>query len=252
MVVEWLSYLVLAGFVAALVYGMWRKARSTKFNLVQLPLMVINHTICRMMWRLQIDGAFPKREKQGYLIVCNHRSPFDPWFIGCALDEMAHWMVASEYCEHPLFAFILKQLQVIPTRRTGVDTNALKQAIRYAQQGQLVGLLPEGRINISPQILLPGRPGVALLALRARVPVVPCYVEGAPYDGTILNNLFKPARVRLKIGQPFDISTYYDRAGDRQVLEEVTKLLLSQIAQLGGQPNFVPQIAGKKWLDEKQ
>ena len=52
-------------------------------------------------------------------------------------------------------------------------------AIRYAQEGGLVGLFPEGRVNTTDELLLPGRPGAALIALRARVPVIPCYVQGA-------------------------------------------------------------------------
>ena len=35
---------------------------------------------------------------------------------------------------------------------------------------------------------MPGRPGAALIALKARVPVVPCYIHDAPYDGTMLGN----------------------------------------------------------------
>ena len=53
-------------------------------------------------------------------------------------------------------------------------------AIRLCQAGELVGLFPEGRINGGVNPLLPGRPGVALIALNARVPVVPCYIKGIP------------------------------------------------------------------------
>ena len=84
-----------------------------------------------------------------------------------------------------------------------------------------------------------------MIALRARVPVIPCYVTGAPYDGTILGCLVMPAKVRLVVGRPIDLSPYYGRESDREVLEELTKRFLQEIAALAGQPDFQPQLAGR-------
>ena len=39
--------------------------------------------------------------------------------------------------------------------------------------------------------------GAALIALKARAPVIPCYIHGAPYDDTALGCLLMPAAVRL-------------------------------------------------------
>ncbi len=82
-------------------------------------------------------------------------------------------MVAKEFCVHPAMSWFFNTMQAIPVNRRGVDTAATKLAIRYASQGDLVGLFPEGRINDTGALLLPGRPGAALIALKARVPVVP-------------------------------------------------------------------------------
>ena len=93
---------------------------------------------------------------------------------------------------------------------------AIRTAIRLVQQGELVGVFPEGRINTTGQLLLPGRPGAAMIALKARAPVVPCYIHGAPYDGTTLGCLLMPASVRLEIGPPIDLSAYFDRDDRRE------------------------------------
>jgi 1-acyl-sn-glycerol-3-phosphate acyltransferase len=119
-------------------------------------------------------------------------------------------------------------------------------AIRYAQEGELVGILPEGRINRTERFLLPGRPGAALIALKARVPVIPCYIQGAPYDGTTLGCVFMPAKVTVRIGEPIDVSEFYGREDEREVLEQVTRRLLCAIAALAGQPDFQPELAGKR------
>ncbi len=75
---------------------------------------------------------------------------------------------------------------------------------------------------------------------------MPCYVHGAPYDGTALGSFFMARNVRVTIGKPIDLSRYYGR-DDRPVLEELTKLFLKEIAKLAGVDDFEPQVAGRRW-----
>jgi 1-acyl-sn-glycerol-3-phosphate acyltransferase len=95
--------------------------------------------------------------------------------------------------------------------------------------------------------MLPGRSGAALIALRARVPVVPCFVDGAPYDGTALGSFFMAAKARIVVGQPIDLSPYYGREGDKTVFQELTKKFLVEIAKLAGATSFEPRLAGRNW-----
>ena len=127
----------------------------------------------------------------------------------------------------------------------GYDTAATKMAIRIAEQGGLVGIFPEARVNTTKQMLLPGRPGAVLIALKARVPVVPCYIENAPYDGTAIGCMLMPASVRLTIGDPIDLSSYYGQDGNRDVLDQLTLRLLTAIAHLAGDDDFRPEVAGR-------
>ena len=75
-------------------------------------------------------------------------------------------MVAREYFEMLGIRWVFKHLQSIRVNRAGIDTAATKRSIRLLQQGELVGLFPEGRVNVSKDLLLPGRPGRRWIALR--------------------------------------------------------------------------------------
>ncbi len=158
-------------------------------------------------------------------------------------------MVAKEYVVHPILAWFFRVTESIPVSRGGIDTKATKIAIRYAQAAGLVGMFPEGRINRTDDVLLPGRPGAALIALRARVPIVPMFVDGAPFDGSVFSPLFMPARVRLTIGEPIDLSDYYERATDREAQQAVTLRVMREIAALAGQPDFQPRLAGRSYRE---
>ena len=222
-----------------------RYVRRLPYTPLQTVLLTWNLFMSRVLWRTRISGRLPVPRDQGAVIVCNHCSPADPGYIALATDRIVHWMVAKEYCLHPALAWFFRAFEAVPTGRGGIDTGATKRMIRYAHEGGLVGLFPEGRINTTDRLLLPGRPGAALIALKARVPVVPCYVSGSPYDGTPLGCMFMSAKVRLKVGRPIDISKYYGRENEREVLEHLTKQFMAAIAALAGRPDYQGELAGR-------
>lgn len=242
---------VLAGLGAVLVVLAVRAKRRTRFTTGQALLMALNYAYTRIIWRTTVVGTLELDPDEGALFVSNHRCSLDPAFIGRTVDRMVHWMVAKEYVDSPWIGWLFRVCRSIPVSRGGIDTAATKMAIRYAQGGGLVGIFPEGRINTTRRLLLPGRPGAALVALRARVKVVPCYIEGSPFDGTVWGCLFMSAKVRLVIGRPIDLSPYYDRADDRQVQEMLTKRFLKEIAALAGDPDFQPSLAGRFYKPEQ-
>jgi 1-acyl-sn-glycerol-3-phosphate acyltransferase len=230
-----------AGVAGWIVLGL----RRSPFSPVQSFLYALNYTFARILWRAQVRGRFPLGEGQGAIVVCNHRSSMDPCFIALPVHRAVHWMVAREYCESPFLRGLLKTCCSIPVSRGGYDMAAAKAAIRIAAGGGLVGIFPEARINTTDERLLPGRSGAAMIALKARVPVVPCYIDNSPYDGTSLGALLMPASVRLTIGEPIDLSAYYDRDADRHVLNELTLQFLAAIAHLAGDDAFQPRLAGR-------
>ena len=245
-----LPSLVLIGFGVVLVGVVVTMMRHSRYTPVESVLYAYAYLMARVLWRAETPVRLPVEPGQGAIIVCNHHGPFDPVFIQLPAGRVVHWMVAHEYFDNPIMKRLLRLTQSIPVSRGGIDTAATKTAIRYAQAGGLVGLFPEGRINTTDQLLLPGRPGAALIAMRARVPVIPCFVSGSPRGNSILGTLCTPAKVRLVVGRPIDISSFYDRVGGRESLEKLTKLLMVEIARLAGQDEFQPTLAGRRWLSE--
>lgn len=238
---------VLAVLAAAFVLWVVAVYRRNHFTLAQFPLYMLNLYLTKVRWRAKVEGRVNLPPGQGAVIVCNHIGPIDPGIIALAFDRPVHWMVAKEYFQQAPTGGALRALEAIPVGRAGVDTAATKLAMRYAQQGDLVGMFPEGRINDTQRFMLPGRPGAAMVALKARVPVIPCHIAGSPYDGTTLGFLLLPARARLRVGRPIDISAFYGQEGDREVLEELTKRFMIEIANLAGVDDYEPELAGKRW-----
>lgn len=222
------------------------RLRRSDMNLVQSLLWFVAYLLCKLLWRTHWLNVPELPRGQGAIIVCNHRSSVDPFFVQSSTGRKIHWMVAREYCQHKAFGAFLRSCEVIPVGRGGVDTAATKTAIRLAAEGGIVGMLPEGRINMSEDFMLPVRPGVALVALKAAVPVIPCYIHGAPYRRHVASPLTMPARVEVRFGVPIDPKAFA-ATDDASAAEHMTRALVVAIAALADRHDFVPQLAGRNW-----
>jgi 1-acyl-sn-glycerol-3-phosphate acyltransferase len=249
---DWVTAVVLVGFVLGLFLWIGAALRRSPYSLGHSVLYFFNVLLTRVLWRTEIIGRFEVPPGRGAVLISNHRSSVDPFFLQFLPGRVVDWMVAEEYFRIPLVGAFLHYTGSIPTRRGGVDTAATRRAIRYARDNELVGMLPEGRINSGTDFLLPGRPGAVLVALKGRVPIIPCYIEGAPYDGTFWGCFFMTARVQLVVGHPIDLSEYYDRKLSSELQGELTLRLLREITRLGGRPDFEPRLAGRHWKPRGQ
>lgn len=235
----------------ALVYSV-RVCRRSEYSLWENCLYLPTFLMGRLLWRVHFTNEAPPEITRGAVLVANHRSSVDPFFVQLAAGRRVHWMVAKEYCDHVLFGPILRALQVIPTNRSGVDTASTKAAIRLTADGRLVGMFPEGRINRTNAPLLSIRSGAAVVAARANVPIVPLWILGSPYGGTVWSPLLMPARVEITFGQPIFPANHLasaDQADAEDTMPDSDAIILSwgkQLVGLAGQPAAPVQLASAR------
>lgn len=194
----------------------------------------LNRIYVKIWFRWSSNGPAPLPEQGGAIIVANHTSPLDPHALQCGTDRLIVFLVAREYYEVRGLKGIFRLLRYIPVNRTGRDIAATKAALRALEHGEVLGIFPEGRINPTGEGLLDPQQGVAMIALRRRVPVIPAFIEGTPRGTTMVRSFFQRSKIRVTYGRPIDLSKFYGRERDREVLAEVSGLFMSALAQLGG------------------
>ena len=203
--------------------------------------------LAKLLWRTEFDRAFPVPRDRGCVVISNHRSSVDPFFLQVVARRRVHWMVAKEFCEFWAFRGFLRGTQAIPTQRAGADLEATRTAIRYLEAGECVGMFPEGRINFTRHPLIPVRPGAIMIAAKTGVPIVPCFIEDAPYDRVPWSPLFMPARVKVHVGDPIELPKSGESGSAGVDLTELTRRCVQEILRLAGRPDEPIRIAGKKW-----
>ena len=98
-------------------------ARSP-FTPVQTLLYWGSIALVRLLWRVEVKGQLHFPADRGAVVVANHRSSVDPFFLQTLTLRKMHWMVAKEFFSHPLFGAFLNAVESIPTSRGAASRTA--------------------------------------------------------------------------------------------------------------------------------
>jgi 1-acyl-sn-glycerol-3-phosphate acyltransferase len=147
------------------------------------------------------------------------------------------FMMAKEYyIRGGLLTWICRTMQSIPVERAGQDMAPIREALRRLQAGHLLGLFPEGGINVTApdEQLRAGGTGVAWLALRSKAPVIPVFIGQAPRSDSMVRVFFQRTHTTLTYGPPIDLSKWKQPKPSHSDLIEATDHIMQSIANLGG------------------
>lgn len=160
---------------------------------------------CNVAWH---GEGLEKLPDTPYLLVCNHRSNFDPLvMISVLRKERLNYVSKPENKKLPYVGpFLAKTGSMVIDRED--DRKALKTILAVAEQLKTGGasycIYPEGTRSKTGE-LLPFRPGCFKAAQRAKVPVVVAVIEGS--DRVIKRLPLRRTQVTLRICAVLDAET---------------------------------------------
>lgn len=224
------------GFVVVAIILVYREWRRSKLDLYIFAILRTADLYCHFWHRWSCRQRADLPDTGPCLVISNHTCSADPPFLQSACDRPLSFLVADEhYDTHPVPRWVLSQLHCVRVTRDGRDWRALRRALQLLANGRAVCVFPEGNLSgVLTKRMLPPRPGVALLALRTRVPVYPAYISGGPRTDKLLRSWLWPASpaVRVRFGPAIDLSKFYDRPITRPLLDEVGRYLMDNIRAL--------------------
>jgi 1-acyl-sn-glycerol-3-phosphate acyltransferase len=138
-------------------------------------------------------------------------------------------LVADKYKKIPVFSGVLNVGGVIWLDRDKADFTAFRLAADVLKSGVALGIAPEGTRSRNGQ-LQEGKAGIALLASRAGVPIVPVGIAGSENYFRNLRRLRKP-QISLTFGPAFTPPPM-DRNNRNESLKILTDEIMCRIAIL--------------------
>ncbi len=136
------------------------------------------------------------------LLALNHTSFLDVIVTAMFFPRPIVTFVKAEAFQKPGMGHFLRWMKTFPISRGEVDRAALRRALQVLEAGGVFALAPEGTRTHEGK-LIQAKPGVALLAVAARVPVVPMGISGGARGGFATNlKRLRRTRVDVALGEP--------------------------------------------------
>lgn len=179
---------------------------------------------------MKVTGRARVLPKGPYIIATNHMSKADPPLLLLSWPDINVRFFAGEKWEkHLIFGPLMRWSGAIYINRGEVDRKALQEAREALETGSIFGLAPEGKRSRVGE-LIEGKDGVAYLATRSNVPVIPVGLVNTDVLG---NNIKRLRRTNLEvhIGHPINLPDLGRRVKSVD-LSAYTHLIMIHIAVL--------------------
>ncbi|MFJ8192746.1 lysophospholipid acyltransferase family protein [Streptomyces sp. NPDC096094] len=197
--------------------------------------------LLRVVFRPRIEGLDHVPASGAAIVAGNHLSFADHFLMPAVLRRRITFLAKAEYFTGPglkgrLTAFFFRSAGQIPVDRAGKEAGqaAIREGLGVLGKDELLGIYPEGTRSHDGR-LYKGKVGVAVMALRAGVPVVPCAMIGtfeAQPPGRKIPRLHP---VVIRFGEPLDFSRYAGLEREKAVLRAVTDEIMYAVLTLSGQ-----------------
>ena len=187
--------------------------------------------IIKRIARVDIEGAENIPNNGRFVIATNHLGRLDVALLFYALDGDFILTIAEKYEHHWLFGPIGNAMGGIWLDRFNADIGAIREVLTRMKAGGILVIAPEGTRS-KTETMVEGKPGVAYLALKVGVPIVPVGLVGTE-DRVVLDRLkrFQKSEIKIIVGKPFNLPPIQRKDRDA-ALKQSTDEIMCRIGAL--------------------
>jgi 1-acyl-sn-glycerol-3-phosphate acyltransferase len=186
----------------------------------------------RFYFRISIHGESSIPAEGPFVVVANHASLLDPFFIGYASPRrQVGFMAKEELFKIPIFGAMIRRYDAFPVRRGQHDLEAVQRFHDFLHQNKPLLIFPEGTRTLTGE-LQKAKKGVGLLLYNAQVPVIPAYVGGT-FESWPKGKLFpKSVKTSVRFGEPLLLDDLYREKPEKDTYRRIAERIMESIARL--------------------
>lgn len=199
-------------------------------------IRLILRPLIRSLWIDSVEGIENIPTSGPVVIASNHESYFDFLCFSAACPRPVTYLAGEVFFKKWWWRPIMKATGQIKVDRSSKDKSAaLAAALDVLKSEGALGIFPEGTRSTDGK-LQKAFTGVAKIALSAKTSVIPVGMIGT-YEIMSRHDKFpKIRKCLIKIGKPIDLSDFYGKEADKDVLDNIThKIVMPAIAELTGE-----------------
>lgn len=176
----------------------------------------------KIVFRVKVIGKENVPKDEPFILCGNHVE-----FIKVPIIEIfttgrkkVYFMAKIELLNNAFLRWFAYLFNVIPVKRGKQDMYAMKQSLQALNQGDALGIFPEGTTNgLAKKVKV--KTGTAYMALRTGSKVLPVGIKTT-----------KTNRVIVNIGKTLNYNEQKEKNPDKEKLEETTKEIMDTIIML--------------------
>lgn len=121
---------------------------------------------------------FKEQGDRAYLILMNHQTAFDQFFVGMAFKGPVYYVASEDLFSNGWVSSLIRWLVApIPIRKQTTDITAVMTCIRVAREGGTIAIAPEGNRTYSGKTQYMND-AIAGLAKKLKLPIALFRIEG--------------------------------------------------------------------------
>lgn len=131
----------------------------------------------RLVFRLKVTGAENIPASSGFILASNHTSDMDPILLIAAFPRKIRFIGKKEIFDTPVIGSIVSWMGGFPIDRGNADMDALDHASGMVEDGDILGIFPEGTRSKTCQ-MLKVKLGIGIIASKTKADILPICIIG--------------------------------------------------------------------------
>ena len=187
----------------------------------------------RLRYKIKID-KFREDKKRNYLILLNHQTPFDQFFVGASFRKHIYYMATEDIFSMGWVSKLIRWIVApIPIRKQTTDIKAVKDCIRVAREGGAICLAPEGNRTFHGRTVYMN-PSIASLAKKLALPIAFFRIEGGYGIQPRWSDVVRGGSMRSYVSRVMEPEEFADMSKE-QLAEVIRQELFVDEAKVTGE-----------------
>ena len=154
-----------------------KKWTSFRHRVIRDLLFPLIYPYMRIKYNVKVE-KFKEQGKRQYIILMNHQTAFDQFFISAAFRGAVYYIASEDLFSNGFVSKLLRwAVEPIPIKKQTTDPRAVLNCMRVKKEGGTIALAPEGNRTYSGKTEYI-KPAIASLIRSLKLPVALFRIEG--------------------------------------------------------------------------
>ena len=188
----------------------WMKFRH---KVVRNLAFLIIYPYSRIKYGINVE-KFKEQGKRPYLILFNHQTAFDQFFVGMSFRGPVYYVASEDLFSKGWISCIIKYVVApIPIKKQTTDASAVMNCIRLAREGGTIALAPEGNRTYDGKPVYIN-PAIAPLAKKLKLPIALYRIEGGYGVHPRWSDVVRRGKMRSYVYKVIEPEEYKDMSNE--------------------------------------